>query len=216
MTREAIQGALINVSLILGIPVLRSRDAEESARIMLYAGRQLCSVISGAVMRPGSRPTVTLGNAWNLTVVGRYNNTRIKNHDNLLPDGGPGSLNSDDTYSRFNPAIGLTYAPSRQFSAYLGYNEGSRAPSSIEIGCADPLNPCKLPNALAGDPPLKQVVAKTIEAGIRGVFIRDWQWNLVCFGRRTTTTSSSLPITRQGSATSRISARHAGKVSKQD
>ena len=34
MTREAIQGALISVSVILGIPVLRSRDAEESARII--------------------------------------------------------------------------------------------------------------------------------------------------------------------------------------
>ena len=56
MTREAIQGALISVSVILGIPVLRSRDAEESARLMLYAGRQLQSVISGAVARAGYRP----------------------------------------------------------------------------------------------------------------------------------------------------------------
>lgn len=56
MTREAIQGALISVGVILGIPVLRSRDAEESARLMLYAGRQLRSVISGAVARPGYRP----------------------------------------------------------------------------------------------------------------------------------------------------------------
>jgi len=125
--------------------------------------------------------TLTLANAWNLTLSGRYNNTTVKNHDNLLPDGGSGSLNSDDTYSRFNPAIGLTYAPTQQFSAYLGYNEGSRAPSSIEIGCADPLNPCKLPNALAGDPPLKQVVAKTVEVGIRGLLLRDWQWNLGAF-----------------------------------
>jgi ERCC4-type nuclease len=56
MTREAIQGALISVSVILGIPVLRSRDAEESARLILYAGRQLQSVISGAVTRTGYRP----------------------------------------------------------------------------------------------------------------------------------------------------------------
>jgi DNA excision repair protein ERCC-4 len=56
MTREAIQGALISVSVILGIPILRSRDAEESARLMLYAGRQLQSVISGAVTRAGYRP----------------------------------------------------------------------------------------------------------------------------------------------------------------
>jgi ERCC4-type nuclease len=56
MTREAIQGALVSVSVILGIAVLRSRDAAESARLMLYAGRQLRSVISGAVTRAGHRP----------------------------------------------------------------------------------------------------------------------------------------------------------------
>ncbi len=56
MTREAIQGALVSVSVILGIPVLRSRDAEESARLMIYAGHQLRNVIAGAVARAGYRP----------------------------------------------------------------------------------------------------------------------------------------------------------------
>ncbi len=51
---------------------------------------------------------------------------------------------------------------------YFNYSEGNRAPTSIELGCADPNLPCKLPNALAGDPPLKQVVTRTFEAGIRG------------------------------------------------
>jgi DNA excision repair protein ERCC-4 len=40
MRREALQGALINLNLFLGIPLLRSADAEESARLMLYAARQ--------------------------------------------------------------------------------------------------------------------------------------------------------------------------------
>ena len=74
--------------------------------------------------------------------------------------------------------------PVRAFSAYFGYNEGSRAPSSIELGCADPENPCKLPNAMAGDPPLKQVVAKTLEAGIRGVAFDNLQWNARRLSRR--------------------------------
>src|SRR6185436_4372279 len=43
----------------------------------------------------------------------------------------------------------------------------SRAPTSIELGCADPNEPCKLPNAMAGDPPLEQVVTRTVEAGLR-------------------------------------------------
>jgi outer membrane receptor protein involved in Fe transport len=51
---------------------------------------------------------------------------------------------------------------------YAGYSEGSRAPTSIELGCANPDQPCKLPNALVGDPPLDQVVTRTVEAGVRG------------------------------------------------
>jgi outer membrane receptor protein involved in Fe transport len=43
----------------------------------------------------------------------------------------------------------------------------SRAPTSIELGCADPNNPCNLPDALSGDPPLKPVVTRTFEAGVR-------------------------------------------------
>ena len=40
MRREALQGALISLTLFLGIPLLRSADADESARLMLYAARQ--------------------------------------------------------------------------------------------------------------------------------------------------------------------------------
>jgi outer membrane receptor protein involved in Fe transport len=50
------------------------------------------------------------------------------------------------------------------FDAALG--QTSRAPSAVELGCADPASPCRLPNALAGDPPLKQVIATTMETGI--------------------------------------------------
>lgn len=54
--REALQGALITVNLILGIPILRSRDAQESAGLMAYATRQLNAVIKGCSRRPGYRP----------------------------------------------------------------------------------------------------------------------------------------------------------------
>jgi outer membrane receptor protein involved in Fe transport len=90
-------------------------------------------------------------------------------------------LTGDHEYSRFNPALGLTFSPSAQFGAYLGYNEGSRAPSAIELGCADPANPCRLPNAMAGDPPLEQVVTKTVEAGVRGRSGAGVGWNAGVF-----------------------------------
>jgi outer membrane receptor protein involved in Fe transport len=62
----------------------------------------------------------------------------------------------------------LTYSPSTFATLYFSYSEASRAPTAIELGCADPTEPCSLPNALVGDPPLKQVVTRTFEAGLRG------------------------------------------------
>ena len=56
MTRESIQGALITVSLILGIPVLRSKDPSETAKLMVYIGRQIESMAMGGVQRHGYRP----------------------------------------------------------------------------------------------------------------------------------------------------------------
>jgi outer membrane receptor protein involved in Fe transport len=50
----------------------------------------------------------------------------------------------------------------------------------VELGCADPAKPCKLPNAMAGDPPLKQVVTRTWEAGLRGT-THGVRWNAGVF-----------------------------------
>jgi outer membrane receptor protein involved in Fe transport len=102
-----------------------------------------------------------------LTVSGRYDSSRIENRDAITLSG-PGSLTADHSFERFNPALGLTWTPGDALTAYAGYSEGSRAPSAIELGCSDPANPCRLPNALAGDPPLEQVVTRTTELGARG------------------------------------------------
>lgn len=56
MSREAIQGALITAAVMFGIPLLRSRDPEESAQLMLFAARQSSALTSGALPRVGSRP----------------------------------------------------------------------------------------------------------------------------------------------------------------
>jgi len=56
MTRAAMQGALIAVSLILGIPVLRSKDPSETARLIVYIGRQIDSMARGGMQRQGYRP----------------------------------------------------------------------------------------------------------------------------------------------------------------
>ena len=103
---------------------------------------------------------------WNFTFSGRYNRTTVDNRDRIRASGSE-SLTGYHTFNRFNPAAGFTYSPIGVLNLYFSYSEGSRAPTSVELGCANPDLPCKLPNAMAGDPPLEQVVARTIEAGVR-------------------------------------------------
>jgi outer membrane receptor protein involved in Fe transport len=114
-----------------------------------------------------------------LTVSGRYNRTGIGNIDRLPPGvpGSRGSLNGQYVFDRFNPAAGLTYNAWRSANIYFSYSEASRAPTAIELGCADPNEPCNLPNALVSDPPLKQVVTQTLEAGLRGSWENSLRWS---------------------------------------
>jgi outer membrane receptor protein involved in Fe transport len=122
-------------------------------------------------------PTTSL----NLTVSGRYDRSRLSNRDRITPGGGAGSLDGDHLFARLNPAAGLTYSPTTELNVYAGYAEGSRAPASVELGCADPEHPCKLPNAMVGDPPLEQVVARTFEFGGRSDQAGWLRWNAGTF-----------------------------------
>ena len=125
--------------------------------------------------------TLSIQEQLHLTLSGRYNTTSIKNSDQIHAADDSASLSSDNRFSRFNPAIGLSYSPTHALNAYAGYSESSRAPTAIELGCANPDQPCKLPNAMAGDPPLKQVVTRTWEAGLRGTAAANMQWNAGVF-----------------------------------
>jgi len=56
VSRESLQGALITVSVFYGLAVLRARDAAETARLLVYLGRQAQRFARGAWPRPGYRP----------------------------------------------------------------------------------------------------------------------------------------------------------------
>ncbi len=125
--------------------------------------------------------TLSYRNAWNVVLSGRYNRSSIQNRDRIRPLAGTGSLTGDHVFERFNPDAGVTFRGADWFNLFARYSEGSRAPSSIELGCADPEQPCKLPNAMAGDPPLDQVVTRTVESGVRGGLERNLRWNFAWF-----------------------------------
>jgi iron complex outermembrane receptor protein len=100
-----------------------------------------------------------------VTAGGRFNIAQI-----TLDDQNGGPLSSDNRFQRFNPVVGATYKLFPNLTAYAGYSEANRAPTPLELGCADPAHPCLIDNFLVSDPPLKQVVSHTIEGGLRGTF----------------------------------------------
>ena len=57
VSREALQGAVISLTLIYGLPVLRSRNARETARVLIYASEQLARVAAGLPRRVLHKPT---------------------------------------------------------------------------------------------------------------------------------------------------------------
>ncbi len=100
-----------------------------------------------------------------LTLSGRFNFAQINLRDRIGTE-----LNGNHSFARFNPGAGLTYKITPGISAYGGYSEANRTPTPAELSCASPASPCSLTNFFVSDPPLKQVVARTFEAGLRGRF----------------------------------------------
>ena len=98
-----------------------------------------------------------------LTLSGRFNYSAQSLQDQL-----GGDLSGDNHYHRLNPAVGLSYQPRPELGVYGSYSESARAPTPMELTCASPTDPCRLPNEFVADPPLAQVVARTFEAGVRG------------------------------------------------
>jgi iron complex outermembrane receptor protein len=104
-------------------------------------------------------------------------------------------LNSSPTFSRINPVAGLTYKYAPWLNYYAGYSESNRAPTPLELGCSDPVRPCLIEGALVSDPPLKQVVGKTYETGLRGTVDLNpgrFDWKLGVF--RTDTSDDILRL----------------------
>ncbi len=101
---------------------------------------------------------------------GRYNITNI-----MLSDRTPAfaqesgqSLDGDHTFKRLNLTTGLTWQLNPGLSLFASVGQSSRAPSPVELTCANPDDPCRLPNGFVDDPPLSAVVATTFEVGARG------------------------------------------------
>jgi iron complex outermembrane recepter protein len=129
----------------------------------------------------------SVNDKFHVTLSGRYNYVQVRIKDNMEADENTGKFVSGDTdrikhtFNRFNPAIGFNYNPSAALGFFAGYNEGMRTPTPIELSCADPLTPCRLPTDFLADPLLDPVISKTFEAGVRGKLAGNFNWNAGVF-----------------------------------
>jgi iron complex outermembrane recepter protein len=112
-----------------------------------------------------------------VTVTGRYNIAKVN-----LADRNGDLLDGNNRFTHFDPSAGATYKILPALTVYGSYAINNRAPTASELECANPAAPCLLPTDLASDPPLKQVVSKTVEAGARGSFseasLGKFSWDL--------------------------------------
>ena len=117
----------------------------------------------------GVYATDTLDVTPRLAVTGgaRFNFAQITLTDEI---GNDPLLNGSHDYSHFNPMVGATYKITPNLTAYGDFAVANRAPTPLELGCSNPLQPCLIDNALVGDPNLNQVITYTFEAGLRGHF----------------------------------------------
>jgi iron complex outermembrane receptor protein len=77
-------------------------------------------------------------------------------------------LNGVHGYGHVNPLAGLAWKALENVTVFGGYSEANRAPTPLELDCANPNLPCLLEGSLVSDPPLAQVVSHTANAGLRG------------------------------------------------
>jgi outer membrane receptor protein involved in Fe transport len=131
---------------------------------------------------------------------------QVQTIDQINPSTSINSLNGNSVYQRVNPSAGLTFNPLDAFSlktplkeltTYFNYNEGFRAPTAVELSCANPDAPCTLPNSMVSDPPLKAVVSHTLEVGARGKFNDALKWNFALY--QTSNTNDILFLNSPGS-----------------
>ena len=180
--------------LTLGVSVDRSRsrfaqteaegELDDTRAVQVEDEEETNALISGR-----SRTTslylhdvVALQPNLQLTLSGRYNDTRVSTVDDGRATLGLDTrLDAEGRYRKFNPALGMTWQAGPALTLFGNLSQGNRAPSPIELGCSDPEQPCVLPNALQSDPPLRQVVSRTVELGARGRLAGDLRWNAAAY-----------------------------------
>jgi iron complex outermembrane receptor protein len=142
---------------VAGLNIVVTEPASDVVPVKVNAANTYLGVYALDVLDVTDKLAFTAG--------ARYNLARIS-----LYDLNSTQLNGNSTYAHVNPVVGASYKITPEVAIYASFSESNRAPTPLELGCADPNRPCLIDNFLVADPPLKQVVAHTTESGFRGNF----------------------------------------------
>lgn len=184
-SRQSAYGFGLNLSRDSGIHKLSVGFAAERNRVRYAQTTEDAGFDAsrGAVPFPGAAPALDAavrGHAWNagvyaadtlalsgsthLTASARYNVAKVTN---TLTDEDGVEPTESFRYTKLNPALGITHRLAGGWTLFANLARNTRVPTVIELGCADPEQPCALPTGLQADPFLEQVSSRTIEAGAR-------------------------------------------------
>lgn len=133
---------------------------------------ELSAEVRGHSLHLGLYATDTWRLAGGTAVTGtlRWNRSRVANTLSTVDDDSGVFQHKPEerfTYTSLNPALGVAQPLWPGVSVFANVARNTRVPTVIELGCADPAQPCRLPAGLQSDPYLKQVRSTSLEAGLR-------------------------------------------------
>jgi len=139
---------------------------QRAAVVTAGSERELEAAVDGTAQSDAifASDTWTFAERWSMTASARAGRSRVTS--NLRHDD-EAAQHERFTYRKLNPALGITYQAATGIALFANASQSNRVPTVIELGCADPDQPCRLPVGLQSDPYLKQVISRTIEAGAR-------------------------------------------------
>ncbi|MGH7962002.1 MAG: TonB-dependent receptor, partial [Candidatus Binatia bacterium] len=142
-------------------------EVETDVQTHTHAGGPFVTV----TVEPIGRLALTASGRFDVTYLKIEDQTQDRPPDDDDVDGGDEEDETDPSgshsFERLNPALGATYALMENLSLYANYSRSYRAPTAIELTCANPEAPCPIPTAIVDDPPLDAVKGETWETGLR-------------------------------------------------
>ncbi len=187
-TRQTGYGTSVNLTKILDAHQITTGASLDASRVR-YGGYQAadceldvtrfvddCGASESVVAVRGSSyalglyasDTYAINPATHLTAAARFNHAKVSNTLTRYDTGaGVDQPKESFSYNSLNPSLGISRKLDERVTVFGNLGQSNRVPTVIELGCADPDNGCRLPTGLQADPYLKQVIARTLETGMR-------------------------------------------------